>query len=101
VESFAPCLYCGCVFSGVHGERRDKIRIKQEIPFTLSYRGQNIEANTIDISKEGLCIKLPTDIPLSEGDNVEFILEEFLVNAKIVWIKKLENKTIVGLQRPN
>jgi hypothetical protein len=86
VENFKPCPYCGILFSGKYGsEKRNEGRINKEIPFILPYKGQNLEASTINFSKEGLSIKIFGKPSLPVGDVMEFSIGNSLVKAEILW----------------
>ena len=86
VENFKPCPYCGILFSGKYGtEKRDEGRINKEIPFILPYKGQNLEASTINFSKKGLSIKIFGKPSLPVGDVMEFSIGNSLVKAQILW----------------
>ena len=86
VENFKPCPYCGILFSGKYGaEKRDEGRINKEIPFILPYKGQNLEASTINFSKQGLSIKIFGKPSLPVGDVMEFSIGNSLVKAEILW----------------
>lgn len=86
VENFKPCPYCGILFSGKYGaEKRDEGRINKEIPFILPYKGQNLEASTINFSKKGLSIKIFGKPSLPVGDVIEFSIGNSLVKAQILW----------------
>ena len=86
VENFKPCPYCGILFSGKYGaEKRDEGRINKEIPFILPYKGQNLEASTINFSKQGLSIKIFGKPSLPVGDVMEFNIGNSLVKAEILW----------------
>lgn len=86
VENFKPCPYCGILFSGKYGaEKRDEGRINKEIPFILPYKGQNLEASTINFSKKGLSIKIFGKPSLPVGHVMEFSIGNSFVKAQILW----------------
>jgi len=86
VENFKPCPYCGILFSGKYGaEKRDEGRINKEIPFILPYKGQNLEASTINFSKKGLNIKIFGKPSLPVGHVMEFSIGNSFVKAQILW----------------
>ncbi len=102
VESFSPCPYCGFIFSGKYGsDKRREERIKQEIPFGLSYQGQNLEASTVDLSEKGLGIKILGEPPLAGGDLIDFTIRDLYIKARVIWVKKLPDKSLAGLRRLN
>jgi hypothetical protein len=102
VESFTGCPYCGFIFSGRYGDdRRCEERIKQETPFALSCQEQNLEANTIDFSEKGLCIKIFSEPPMAAGDTIDLTIGDLRIRAKVMWVKKLSDKSLAGLRRLN
>jgi len=57
VETLRPCPYCGFCFSGKYGaEKRDAYSAQKEIPVTFSYKGQNLQARTVNFSENGLSV---------------------------------------------
>jgi hypothetical protein len=87
VEIFKPCPYCGILFSGKHGtNKRKELRTRKDVPFTSSHNGQFFEGSTLDISEEGMCIKIDGRISLSRGDILLLNLNGSKVSAQIVWI---------------
>ena len=49
----------GIPFSGKYGtERRDEVRMKKDVPFVFIHKERNINANTVDFSKNGVDIKI-------------------------------------------
>lgn len=102
VESFSPCPYCGFIFSGKYGsDKRREDRIKHEIPFGLSYQGQNLEASTVDFSEKGLGIEIFSEPPVAIGDVIDLSIGDLQVRVKVMWIKKLPDKSLAGLKRTN
>lgn len=86
-EAFKPCPYCGVLFSGRHGtEKRDENRLKKEIPFIFSYKGQNLSASTLDISEKGFSMKIFGKPLLPVGDIMEFSVRDSLVKAQVMWV---------------
>lgn len=101
-DPFSPCPYCGVVFSGKYGtNKRRQERVKQETPLVCSWQGQPLKANTIDISKEGLRIKISSDAPVTAGDIMDFSLCEIRIKAKVMWANNLPDTSMAGLQRLN
>jgi len=102
VESFRPCPYCGHIFSGKYGpDKRCETRIEQKIPFTLSYKGHEFEATTVDFSEKGLGIKIFAEAPIAMGDILNPTIEDLPILAKVVWVKNLPDQALAGLQRVN
>jgi hypothetical protein len=102
VESFNPCPYCGTIFSGKYGlYTRCEDRIKQEIPFVFPYQGENFEAITVDLSEKGVGIKIFGEPLITEGDIIDFTIGNFQIMAKVMWVRKLSDKSLAGLRRLN
>jgi rubredoxin len=102
VESFSGCPYCGFIFSGKYGDdRRREERIKQETPFAFSCQEQNFEANTIDFSERGVGIKILGEPSIATGDIINLSIGDFQIRAKVMWVKKMSDKSLAGLKRLN
>ena len=102
VETFHPCPYCRFIFSGKYGS--DKRRVKrnpQKIPFLFSFQGRSFEASTLDLSKNGVGIQIFGKPPISKGDVLNLPIGDPPVDVKIMWVKKLHDKSLAGLQRIN
>lgn len=101
-ESFHVCPYCGFKFSGKYGpDRRCEERVKQETGFIFSCQEQHFEASTIDFSEKGLSIKIFGDPPVTVGDTIDLSIRYLQIKAKVMWVNKLHNKPMVGLQKLN
>ncbi len=99
---FLPCPHCGVRFSGRHGsDRRHAERVKKETSCVLNCQGQNLEAESIDFSKEGLGIKIFAKTPVAVGETIELSTSELQIKAKIMWVNDLVDKSLVGLKRIN
>jgi DNA-directed RNA polymerase subunit RPC12/RpoP len=97
---FSPCPYCGFRFSGKYGsDRRREERYKKEAIIVLNYQGRHIEARSTDFSKEGMGIKVLGETPLGMGETVEISASDLHIKAKVMWVNKLPNISLVGLQR--
>lgn len=102
VEYFNPCIFCGFVFSGKYGpSRRSEPRVEQEIPFSLSYQGQDFEATTSDLSEKGLGIKILGEPPIEAGDILNLMIGDLSIVAKVMWVKKVTDQVLAGLSRLN
>ncbi len=102
VESFNPCPYCGTVFSGTYGlYTRCEERIKQEIPFVFPYQRGHLEATTVDFSEKGLGIKILGEPSIVTGDTIDLTIGDLRIMAKVMWVKKLSDKSLAGLRRLN
>jgi hypothetical protein len=102
VEVFTPCPYCGCFFSGKYGvEKREKKRMKRKIAFPFRYEGQELKANTVDFSDQGLGIEIFGALPFSQDDVIELTIGDLKIKATIIWVERLPNKHLFGLKRLN
>ena len=102
VEAFQPCLHCGFVFSGKYGpEKRREKRTPKEISFSFSFQGSSFEASTFDVSENGVGIQLLSPLPLSKGHVLHLPIGDPPMDAEIMWVKNLPDKSLVGLQRIN
>jgi len=99
---FSACPYCGVRFSGRYGsDRRHAERVKKETSYVLNCQGQNLEAESIDFSKEGLGIKISAKTSVAVGETIELSSSDLQIKAKIMWVNELADKSLVGLQRIN
>ncbi|MCX5909191.1 MAG: PilZ domain-containing protein [Deltaproteobacteria bacterium] len=103
VEAFFPCPFCGFIFSGKFGqERRREARFPKEIPFTLSYQGQDFSAHTIDISPKGVGIEIFGAVPVEKQDTLNLAIESLgISSARVMWVRKTSNKSQIGLEKLN
>lgn len=101
VESFKPCPYCGLLFSGKYGtEKRNDVRQRKEIPFLFSYKGQNLQASTVNLSERGLSVKIFGKPSLPVGDVMELRLGDSMVKAEVLWVFDLQESglALTGLK---
>jgi len=97
---FSRCPYCGVRFSRKYGsDKRCGERYKKEMTIVLNYQGQKLEARSTDFSKERMGIVIFGESPLGVGETVELSTTTPHIKAKVMWINKLPNKSLVGLQR--
>ena len=100
VESFYSCNYCGFKFSGKFGpDRRRESRIEKVPPLILSCQDQDIKANIADISEGGVRIKISGKPSIIIGDVLNLTISDHSMAAKVMWIKKLSDGAIAGLQK--
>ncbi len=100
VESFYSCSYCGFKFSGKHGpDRRRESRAQKLIPLVLSCQDQDFKANTSDISEKGIGIKISGKPSLIIGDVLTLTVSNVSMTAKVMWMKRLSDEVLVGLQK--
>lgn len=100
-EAFKPCPYCGMLFSGRYGsEKRREVRIRKEIPVIFFYKGQKVEATTINFSDKGLSLKIFGTPSLPIGDIMEFNIGNYSVKAQVMWFfdNPLASTAVTGLK---
>ncbi len=98
-EAFKPCPYCGIVFSGKFGtDRRKEERIEREDGVFFLYKGKNLEAKTLNISKNGFTIKIEKSDMLPIGDIVEVKYGNDDLRARIMWVMRKDNFALTGLK---
>ena len=81
-------------------EKRNEARKKKEITFIFIYKKRNLDASTIDYSRNGLNIKIYKKTSLPVGNIVSIHTNASVVKAKVMWIKKEIDPlaTIAGLK---
>lgn len=95
-DIFKPCPYCGILFSGKYGvEKRKGYRIQKEIPVRLSCKEQKFEAQTINFSKKGLCLKLSGDPYFPIGEILDLNIQDAKIKAQLVWISNNPDVSVV------
>jgi PAS domain S-box-containing protein len=80
-------------------DRRREVRIKQEIPFDFYHGDQRFTANTVDLSEEGLSVKIFGKSSVVVGNTVDLSIGDFSIKAKVIWVKRSPDKSLVGLQK--
>ncbi len=101
-QSFHSCPYCGFRFSRRYGpDRRYEERIKQEINFDFFWHEQHFEASTVDFSEKGLSVNIDGETPVTAGKTIDLSIGDLQIRAKVMWVNKLLNKSMVGLQKLN
>ncbi|MDH5604970.1 MAG: PilZ domain-containing protein [Cyclobacteriaceae bacterium] len=80
--------------------KRSERRIKKEIPFVFIYKKQNLDANTVNYSKNGLGIKIYRKVALPVGDVLNIQARDSNVKAQVMWVKKEIDPliTMIGLK---
>jgi PAS domain S-box-containing protein len=76
-------------------------RSKKEIAFDFYYQEERFKAHTIDISEGGLSIKIFGMPAVKEEGIVDVSIEDLRIKAKVIWVKRLHDKSLVGLQKVN
>jgi hypothetical protein len=81
-------------------ERRNAKRLKKEIPFVFSHNKRNLNANTMNYSKNGLGIRIFRKVALSEGDMVTLQAGDSIAKARVMWVKREidPSTTMAGLK---
>lgn len=96
---FSPCPYCGTIFNGKYGsDRRCEERHRKEMTVVLHCQGRKLGARSTDFSKEGMGIKVIGEIPLDMGETVEISTSDLHMRGKVMWVNKMPNISLVGLQ---
>ena len=101
VETFKPCPYCGIVFSGRFGlERRSEYRIVKDQPLTIMKSDNKIEANVVNVSNNGLRVKIDELASIQKGDIVNVAIDNKYRKAEILWVNihPLLSSAFAGLQ---
>jgi histidine kinase/DNA gyrase B/HSP90-like ATPase len=80
-------------------ERRREHRVKQEVSFDFDYQVQRFAANTMDLCEEGLCIRISGVVLVKIGDTLDLSIGHLRFKANAVWLKRLPDRTFVGLQK--
>ena len=74
-------------------------RTPRKISFSFSFQARTFEASTLDVSENGVGIQLLSGPPVSKGDVLHLPIGDPPVDAKIMWVRELSDKSLVGLQR--
>ena len=99
-EPFDTCFNCGTVFSGKYGRsKRRKERVKKGSRLTIPFKGKSYEAQTIDISDNGVSVRIPGNPEVAIGDMLEFFLGSQQVQTKVVRIQRFPDRIVIGLER--
>jgi PilZ domain len=81
-------------------ERRNDVRSKTRIQAFFPFRGQNMKAHIMNISKKGIGIMIAEKLALSVGKVVDFHVKNRAIRAKVRWVDHDSNSstTRVGLR---
>ena len=85
----------------LYPQQRRHHRIKKEIPFDFQYREQHFKAETMDLSDGGLAIKILGLPGIKEQSMVDLTVEDMRIKAKVIWVDRLPDRSLVGLQKLN
>lgn len=92
VVDFRPCPYCGVAFSGKYGvEKRNALRIRKEIPFLFDHNNYKSDATTIDLSENGISIRISDQVRLPVGDVIVLRLKGSDLKAQVKWVNNEGN----------
>ena len=69
-------------------EKRSEVRIRKEIPFVFIYKKRNLDASTVNYSRNGLGIKIHEKINLPVGDTINLQLKDSSAKAEVIWVDK-------------
>ena len=98
-EAFKPCPYCGIVFSGRFGrEKRNESRSSAQFNIGFSYKGENVDASTVNISRTGLSIKVTGGPDLPVGDIMDLKVSDADLKARIMWVVDAPSSLLTGLK---
>ena len=64
-------------------------------------KGQYLEAESTDLSHDGLGLKISANTSVAVGETVELSTGDLQIKARIIWVNELPNKSLAGLQRIN
>jgi hypothetical protein len=87
VVDFRPCPYCGIAFSGKYGiEKRNALRTRKEIPFLFDHDNYKSDATTIDLSEEGVGVRISDQVLLPVGDVIVLRVKDSDLKARVRWV---------------
>jgi hypothetical protein len=75
-------------------ERRDEVRIKKQIPFVFIYKKRNLNASTVNYSRNGLGVKIYEKVNLPVGDIMNLQLKDTSAKAEVKWVDKKSDPAI-------
>ena len=59
--------------------------MKKEIPSVFTYQNQDIQACTMDVSDNGICLKIFGGPSLPLGDTLDITMNDVSVRAQVRW----------------
>ena len=95
------CPFCGFSFKIVEQDYRGEVRSTIQRDCTITSGGKSISAKTVDISMNGMGIRLKGTIPFEKDDIIRAMVRDFDINndAQIVWLKRYNSSgTKAGLR---
>ena len=75
-------------------DNRKEVRISKEIPFPFIYNKRKIQAETVNISKHGLSIRINEKISLPVGNIMNLQASDKSEKAKVIWCDDNSNPSI-------
>ena len=81
-------------------ERRNALRTKKEIPFVFVHNKRNVDASTMNYSKNGLGIRIFRKVALPVGDTLILQAGDSAAKAQVMWSKREidPSATMAGLK---
>jgi len=74
-------------------ERRNDLRSKTRIPVLFPFRHENIKADIMNVSQNGIGIMIAKKLALSVGNVVDFRVRNRDIRAKVRWVDHNSNST--------
>lgn len=62
------------------------MRVKREIPVLCVHGDRQIEARTVDVSHDGICLAIAASSPLPVGETVDLTLNDASLKAQVMWV---------------
>jgi hypothetical protein len=69
-------------------EKRCEARTKKEIAIVFVHKKRNLDACTLNYSKNGLAVKIFRKVALPVGNTVELRIKDSATKAQVMWTKK-------------
>ncbi len=99
-ESDLPCPFCGFILKEDHFKKRmaDRTLVQKECDLIGS--DIHIHGQTLDISEEGVGFEGSGDMPFSEEDIIDILVDDLELSCmgKVVWTKRYNGKFRAGLK---
>jgi hypothetical protein len=97
---FSACPYCRCRFSGTYGpDRRRGERFTINTDISVRHHERLLQATLTDLSETGLGVKIFGETPFASGESVELSTGSIHIKAMVMWMTKLNDESVAGLQR--
>jgi hypothetical protein len=103
VEGFYPCPRCADFFSGKFGlDRRRELRRLERIRLRIYHQGRNYRGETFDVSMTGFGVEMLGSPQFSIHEVLTIDRKRYGISrAKVVWIKKDNQKARFGIETVN